>query len=126
MKSINDVLVNITKWIEIMIAIILIIAIVLSGFAMLMSMFDAGKIMGDFQLNAFLKTILTLVVGVEFAKMLILHTPDSVLEVLLYAIARQIVIYHDAAFDNLVGVLAVCVIFAIRKYMSNSNEMENK
>lgn len=118
MNYINDFLVKITKWIEVVIAAILITAIVLNVFCMLMNVINGTNLMGSFQLDTFLKMILTLVVGIEFAKMLILHTPESVLEVLLYAVARQIVIYHEAPLDNLIGVLAVCVIFAIRKYLS--------
>ena len=64
----------------------------------------------SFQLDAILGKALTLVVGVEFVKMLILHTPESVIEVLLYAVARQIIISHESAMENLVGVLAVALI----------------
>lgn len=52
--------------------------------------------------------------------MLLLHTPESVIEVLLYAVARQIIISHESAMENLIGVLAVAIIFIIRKYFSKS------
>ena len=122
MKGINETLVKVTKWLEIMIAIILILAITLSCVVVVLNTCGLSIHTGSFQLEIFLKTVLTLVVGIEFAKMLILHTPESVLEVLLYAVARQIVIYHDSALENLVGVLAVGVIFAIRKYLSAKKE----
>lgn len=122
MKNLNETLVKLTKWMEIMIAIILILAILLSSIVVVLNACGVAISTGNFQLEVFLKTVLTLVVGIEFAKMLILHTPESVLEVLLYAVARQIVIYHDSAMENLVGVLAVGVIFAIRKYLSDTKE----
>ncbi|MGX8833274.1 transporter [Amedibacillus sp. YH-ame6] len=117
MKGINEKLVRVTKGLELAIAVLLIVAITVSAIYVV---FYAGNALkeGSFQLESFMKTVLTLVVGIEFAKMLILHTPESVLEVLLYAVARQIVIYHDSALENLVGVLAVGVIFVIRKYLS--------
>lgn len=123
MKGINEKLVRVTKGLEIAIAVLLIVAITVSSIYVV---FHAGSALkeGNFQLEAFMKTVLTLVVGIEFAKMLILHTPESVLEVLLYAVARQIVIYHDSALENLVGVLAVGVIFAIRKYFSKEKNEE--
>lgn len=115
MKDIKERLIQITGWMEIMVAVLLIIAITAAGVLVIR---DAVLDLGDglFQLEILLKRVLTLVVGLEFAKMLILHTPESVLEVLLYAVARQIVIYHDSALENLIGVLAVGVIFVIRKY----------
>ena len=67
---------------------------------------------------------LTLVVGVEFVKMLILHTPESVIEVLLYAVARQIIISHESAMENLVGVLAVALIFVVKKYFLMNAEQK--
>ena len=38
----------------------------------------------------------------------------------LYAVARQIIISHESAMENLIGVLAVAIIFIIRKYFSKS------
>ena len=73
-----------------------------------------------FHLESFLSTILSIVVAIEFVKMLLLHTPESVLEVVLYTVARQIILSHDQAMENLIGVLAVCAIFVIRKYFSKS------
>lgn len=125
MKEIKDRLIQLTSWMEIVVAILLIIAITIAG---VLVIWDAWLNLNDgvFQLEVLLKRVLTLVVGVEFAKMLILHTPESVLEVLLYAVARQIVIYHDSALENLIGVLAVGVIFVIRKYFVKTKDIEEK
>lgn len=72
-----------------------------------------------------MENILTLVVGIEFVRMLILHTPQSVIEVLLYAVARQIVITHDSSLDNLIGVTAIAVIFMIQKYLLSDKKQNN-
>ncbi len=58
-----------------------------------------------------------LVVGVEFIKMLIRHTPGAVIEVLLFAIARQLIVYHTSTLETLIGILAVGCAFAIRKFL---------
>ena len=42
--------------------------------------------------------------------------PGSVLEVLLYAIARHMIVGHEDAVQNLVSVGAIALIFIIRKY----------
>jgi len=41
-------------------------------------------------LNEILGDALTLAVGIEFVKMLVKHAPEAVVEVLLFAIAREI------------------------------------
>ena len=48
--------------------------------------------------------------------MLAKHSPGSVLEVLLYAIARHMIVGHEDAAQNLVSVVAIALIFIIRKY----------
>ena len=67
--------------------------------------------------HEFLEFALNLAVGIEFVKMLIKHTPGSVLEVLLFAIARHMVLSHDSGLENLLSIAAIAVIFAIRKYL---------
>ena len=45
------------------------------------------------------------------------HTPNTVFEVLLFAIARQIIIDHSSAWGSLIGVCAIAVLFATRKFL---------
>lgn len=65
----------------------------------------------------FLGHILLLVVGVELVAMLVMHTPGSVIEVLLYAVARTMLIYSKDTLDFLIGIAAIAAIFGIRKYL---------
>ena len=68
-------------------------------------------------LTAVLAEALALIIGVEFVKMLVRHTPEAALEVLLFAIARGIVISHYGAWETLAGVVSMGVIFAIRRFL---------
>lgn len=120
----NDWMVKVVKYMEIAIAIISMIAIGVSTVVCVCQAVGAF-VDGFFQLNEFMENILTLVVGIEFVRMLILHTPQSVIEVLLYAVARQIVITHDSSLDNLIGVTAIAVIFMIQKYLLNNEKQKD-
>ena len=70
----------------------------------------------DAEVSIFLQRALDIVIGIEFIKMLAKHSPGSVLEVLLYAIARHMIVGHEDAVQNLVSVGAIALIFVIRKY----------
>jgi hypothetical protein len=59
----------------------------------------------------------TLVIGVEFTKMLCKHTPDTVIDVLLFAIARQTIIYQKGTVDMLLGVTAIIGLFAAKRFL---------
>jgi uncharacterized membrane protein (DUF373 family) len=66
-------------------------------------------------LQTFLGHTLTLVIGLELVIMLVRHTPSSVIEVLLYAIARKMIIEAKTMLDILLGILAIAGLFAINK-----------
>ena len=70
----------------------------------------------DAEIRTFLERSLDIVIGIEFIKMLAKHSPGSSLEVLLYAIARHLVVGHDSAFENLLSVGAIALIFVVRKF----------
>lgn len=64
-----------------------------------------------------LETCFNLIIGVELIRMMYYHSPDTVFEVLLFAIARHIITDHTSAWGSLFGVLAIAVLFATRKYL---------
>ena len=70
----------------------------------------------DVEIRSFLERALDIVIGIEFIKMLAKHSPGSSLEVLLYAIARHMVVGHESALENLLSVGAIALIFIVRKF----------
>ena len=89
-----------------------ILEVVLSGIVLAALLTDADSL----EIRTFLERALDIVIGIEFIKMLAKHSPGSVLEVLLYAIARHMIVGHEDAVQNLVSVGAIALIFIIRKY----------
>lgn len=67
--------------------------------------------------NNFLASAFNLVIGIEFIKMLCKHTPATVIEVLLFAIARQLIVEHTSTLENLIGIISIAALFAVRKYL---------
>ena len=77
-------------------------------------------------LNHFLHNILTIVVGLEFVRMLIDMTPGNTLEVLIMATARHIIMSHDDNWTLLIGIICIAALFAIRRFLIRSNEMKEE
>lgn len=71
----------------------------------------------------YLHTILTLVVGLEFVRMLIDMTPANTIEVLIVAIARQVIVSHEDPVSNVCCVLCIAGLFATRHFLIPKNEM---
>ncbi len=74
-------------------------------------------------INTYLQHILTLVVGLEFVRMLLDMTPANTLEVLIVAIARQVILSHDNPWSNVASVLCIAGLFAIRRFLIPKGEM---
>ena len=49
------------------------------------------------------------------------YTIDSVVDVMLLAVARQMVVEHTSPLENMLAVLAVGALFVIRKYLHISH-----
>ncbi len=100
-----------------LISVIILIAIVMETIT-LVDEFDMFRLpLSTVQMNELLGGILWLVIGLEFIKMLMEHSHAAVLEVMLFAIARQMIVDHTSMLENLMGVLAIAGVFAIRKFL---------
>ena len=58
-----------------------------------------------------------ILIGAEMLKMITSYTIDSVVDVMLLAIARQMIVEHTSPQENLLAVLSVGVLFVIRKFL---------
>lgn len=65
----------------------------------------------------YLESAMTLAIGIEFVKMLCTHTSETVIEILLFAISRQMIVEHLSTTETIIGVGAIAGLLAIRKYL---------
>lgn len=75
-------------------------------------------------LDNYLHNILTIVVGLEFVRMLIDLTPANTLEVLIVAIARHVILNHGDPLGNVACVLCIAGLFATRRFLIPKKEMK--
>ncbi len=75
--------------------------------------------------GTYLQHVLTIIIGLEFVRMLINLTPANVIEVLIVAIARQIIIDHSSPLVNISCVLCIGGLFAVRKFLVSEKDLKN-
>ena len=73
-----------------------------------------------------LHNLLTIVVGLEFVRMLIDTTPANLLEVLTVAITRHVVLSHDDPWSNMACIACIAGLFAIRRYLIRRSELKEE
>lgn len=76
--------------------------------------------------DTYLHNILTIVVGLEFVRMLINLTPANTIEVLIVAIARQVIVDHSDPLSNIACVLCIGGLFAIRKFLISERDFRRE
>lgn len=73
-----------------------------------------------------LETCFNLIIGVELIRMLYQHSSSTIFEVLLFAISRQLIMDHSHPLNSLLGVLAIAILFATRKFLFSEFDESEK
>ena len=110
--------------IERFIAILTILALVAALAMEIWTMLQDVNYFAD--VHNMLHNLLTLVVGLEFVRMLIDTTPANILEVLTVAITRHVILSHDDPWSNLACIACIAGLFAIRRYLIRRNELKEE
>ncbi len=122
-KKLQDKMFEISYLFEFFISVIVGIAIVVLAVRMIvdgvgLSLFSKGT---D-ALVSVLDDAITLAIGAELIKMLCKHTPETVIEVLAFALARQLIVVHTSPLENLITVIAIAILFAVRRFLLIKNQ----
>ena len=111
-------------FIERIIAVITIVALLA---ALGLEIYEMFTLEGYFrEVDHLLHNLLTIVVGLEFVRMLIDTTPANILEVLTVAITRHVILSHEDPWSNVASVACIAGLFAIRRYLIRRSELKEE
>lgn len=105
---------------------ILLMILILVGIMLQNYFGDAHALYEDEAFQLFLRKILSYAIGIEFVKMLVQHCPENVIDVLVFAIARQVIVEHSSIKETLLRILGIGMLFAIEKYLIYHNPGTNE
>ena len=112
----RDKLSNAATAVEITLGMVILIACIVSGIGMV-AMTDMNKLFGDpAYLQARMSSACLIIIGIELIKMITSYTIDSVVDVMLLAIARQMIVEHTSPIENLIAVLSIGILFVIQRF----------
>lgn len=108
---------KITRFGELLLSIVILLAIILSGISLILELRQFASFQLDISaFTSFLASGLSLAVGIEFVKMLCQYTPEALVEIVMLAIARQMVVEHLQLSQMFIGVCAIAILCMVRKY----------
>ena len=103
--------------IEMVVGGLILIGCIISGIG-LIGTTSIAELLGDAHyLQDRMSDACLILIGAEMLKMITSYTIDSVVDVMLLAIARQMIVEHTSPQENLLAVLSVGVLFVIRKFL---------
>ena len=123
-KKLQDKMFEISYLFELFVSLIIGIAIFAFAIKMVVDAFDLSFLAKETSsLMELLDGAITLAIGAELIKMLCKHTPETIIEVLAFALARQLIVEHATPLENLVTVFAIAILFAVRKFFLQRHDL---
>ena len=123
-RKVNHVFRLILHWMERIIAVITMV--VLAGSLILQCWELVQYPQGMADVSHMLHELLSIVVGLEFVRMLIDTTPANIIEVLLVALTRHVILAHEDPWSNLVSIACVAGLFAVRRFLIHPEELKEE
>lgn len=116
MDNIQNQLPRLCKFLETVLAIVIFLGMLLYGYHLLfMEGIFMGLVTGEASFLEFLEVIFGLVIGIEFIEMLCRPDSQTVLEVLIFLLARHMIIETPSPAGLFISVIAVCVLCVVRR-----------
>lgn len=116
-SDLRDKLSSAATVIEITLGLIILLACLICSFGLVFTTEMSKLFLVPDYLQERLSDACLIIIGIELIKMITSYTIDSVVDVMLLAIARQMIVEHTSPIENLLAVLSVGVLFVIRKYL---------
>ena len=123
----KKIMLKICNILEIIAELLVLMGILLSIYSFLRN-FDAfWDLLGDMSLlRDYLAKIFMLVIGIEFLQMLCRPNADNIIEVLIFLVARHMIVYDTTPFDDFVSVISIAILCILRRYLHNAENKENE
>ncbi|MBR5632960.1 MAG: hypothetical protein IKW68_03190 [Clostridia bacterium] len=123
-KKLQDKMFEISYIFELFISVIVGIGILIFAIRLVIGLFDVSTFTDEGEtLFKILDKAIILAIGAEFIKMLCKHTPETVIEVLAFALARQLIVGHATPLENLITVIAIAILFAVRRFLLKRHDL---
>ncbi len=125
MERIHKLILKMPSILEKIVAAILLIGVGYGCVILVMSVLDFSGDLVDYIDNCMVMAF-NVVIVIEFIRMLVKHSTNTVVEVLLFAIARGLVVGHEEPLDALIRIVCIAILLACRKFLFKKFDFEEE
>ena len=123
-KKLQDKMFELSYIFELLISGIVSVGILLMSVRFVIDIADVSFFSnGVDSLVKILDDAIILAIGAEFIKMLCKHTPETIIEVLAFALARQLIVGHASVWENLITIISIAILFCVRRFLLKQHDM---
>lgn len=123
MKKMKKPVKMICEVLELIAAGLVLIGIILSIVSIVREFAVFEELLNDsLAFQSYLEKILMIIIGVEFLQMLCRPNSENVIEVLIFLVARHMIVGDTTPYQDFVSVISITLLCVLRKYLRNDKE----
>ena len=122
----HDFILKMPSFLEKIVAAILLVGVAYSCIQLGIHVVSLTELAFDEYIEDILVTAFNAVIVIEFIRMLIKHSMNTIVEVLIFAIARGLVVGHEAPLETLIRIDCMAILLACRKYLFYEKDFEEE
>ena len=124
--KIHNVILKMPRILEKIVAAILLVGVVYSCVQLALHVFAFSDLDFSVYVEDILVTAFNAIIVIEFIRMLIKHSMNTIVEVLIFAIARGLVVGHEEPFAELIRIACIAILLVCRKFLFHEFDFEEE
>ncbi len=125
-EKIHDFILKMPSFLEKVVAAILLIGVAYSCIQLGIHVVSLTDLAFDEYIEDILITAFNAVIVIEFIRMLIKHSMNTIVEVLIFAIARGLVVGHETPLETLIRIACIAILLVCRKFLFYKFDFEEE
>ena len=120
-KKVKKIFTIVCDTLELIVAVIVAIGVILAMLSLIPEL--GGLLKSDTgALTPFLEQVFTVVIGVEFLKMLCRPNSDNVFETIIFLVARHMIVNDTSPLEDLLSTVSIVLLCLVRRYLKRDKE----
>lgn len=114
---------KICELLELIVAVLVLIGILLSIGSLIKDFAIFKEILNHTEsFRSYLDQIFVIVIGIEFLQMLCRPNSDNIMEVLIFLVARHMIVSDTTPYEDFISVISIILLCVLRRYLHDTRE----
>jgi len=125
-ETLHKALLKTPGLLEKLVAAILLIAVIYSGIGLIKDAVHFSVTDFSLYLEEVLESAFGVIIVIEFVRMLLKHSMNTIVEVMIFVIARGLVVGHEDPLQIFLRIVSIALLFFCRKHLFKEFDFEEK